>query len=70
MSTLLAIEKTILSFQAVHERLGLCRATDESFFVEWQVQPIEIPNDDRTFLVFGYVFYKFSLIFAFNLKIA
>lgn len=50
MSTLLAIEKTISSFQALHERLGLCRATDESFFVEWQIPSIEISDDDKTFL--------------------
>ncbi|NEO71291.1 type I restriction enzyme HsdR N-terminal domain-containing protein [Moorena sp. SIO3H5] len=50
MSRLLAIEKTISSFQVLHERLGLSRATDESFFSEWQVSSIEILDDDKSFL--------------------
>ena len=36
MSSLLAVESTINSFQALHDRLGLRRADDASFFPEWQ----------------------------------
>ena len=50
MSTLLAIEKTISSFQVLHERLGLRHTTDESFFPEWQSSSIELTDDDKVFL--------------------
>ncbi|MBT9314553.1 type I restriction endonuclease [Leptothoe spongobia] len=50
MSTLLAIEQTISSFQALHDRLGLNRATDASFFSEWLTPPLELTEDDRAFL--------------------
>ncbi|MGD1866249.1 MAG: type I restriction endonuclease [Phormidesmis sp.] len=50
MSTLLAIESTISSFQTLHERLGLQRATDESFFSEWQVASAQQTESDASFL--------------------
>jgi hypothetical protein len=36
MTDLLAIEKTISSFQDLHDRLGLARSHDDTFFPEWQ----------------------------------
>lgn len=36
MTTLLAIEKTITTFQELSDRLGLNRSPDGSFFPEWQ----------------------------------
>lgn len=50
MSTLLAIEKKIATLQALQERLSLCRATDSSFFPEWQLPANELTDDDRIFL--------------------
>ena len=50
MSTFLAIEPTILSFQALQERLGLCRAADASFFLEWQKSPSQLSDTDQAFL--------------------
>jgi predicted type IV restriction endonuclease len=51
MSTLLAIEETISSFQDLHNRLGLSRATDASFFPEWQVTDAEqVDLTERAFL--------------------
>jgi hypothetical protein len=50
MSTLLAIEQTISSFQELQERLGLRRVTEASFFPEWQVPSVELTDDDRAFL--------------------
>lgn len=51
MSTLLAIEETISSFQVLHDRLGLSRATDAAFFPEWQVADIDqVALTDRAFL--------------------
>lgn len=50
MSTLLAIEQAISSFQVLHESLGLRRATDASFFPEWQALSVELADDDKAFL--------------------
>ena len=50
MSTLLAIEKTISSFQELHDRLGLQRATDISFFPEWQKATKTLNDSDKAFL--------------------
>lgn len=51
MSTLLAIEETILSFQVLHDRLGLSRASDASFFSEWQMPDAnQVDSTDRAFL--------------------
>lgn len=50
MTTLLAIEQTISSFQELHERLELSRAVDPSFFPEWQVPAIDLSDDAQMFL--------------------
>lgn len=50
MSTLLAVESTITSFQALHERLGLQRADEASFFPEWQLATVSVEEADATFL--------------------
>lgn len=50
MTTLLAIESTISSFQALHEHLGLQRAQDPSFSPEWQTPLIDLADDDKAFL--------------------
>ena len=51
MSALLAVEETISSFQVLHERLGLRRATDASFFPEWQIPDADqVDLTDRAFL--------------------
>ncbi len=51
MSTLLAIEETISSFQVLHDRFGLSRATDASFFPEWQgLEADPVASTDRAFL--------------------
>jgi hypothetical protein len=51
MSTVLAIEETISSFQVLHDRLGLSRATDAAFFLEWQVPDVkQVALADRNFL--------------------
>lgn len=55
VSTLLAVEPTISSFQALHERLGTRRADNASFFSEWQIplQPLEampLKDSDKAFL--------------------
>ena len=50
MSTLLAIEQTISSFQALQERLGLRRASDAAFFSEWQTPTAELDDSAKAFL--------------------
>ena len=50
MSTLLAIEPTINSFQELQERLGLSRASSASFFPEWQTLNVQLKDSDRTIL--------------------
>ncbi|MGR3277191.1 type I restriction endonuclease [Acaryochloris marina NIES-2412] len=50
MSSQLAIEQTISSFQALHERLNLCRTSDTSFFPEWLTPTIELVENDKAFL--------------------
>ena len=50
MSPLLAIEPTVSSFQALHERLGLSRATDASFFLEWQMPAVPLDKREQAFL--------------------
>ena len=50
MSSQLAIEQTISSFQALHERLNLCRTPDTSFFPEWLTPTIELVENDKAFL--------------------
>lgn len=50
MSPLLAIEKTISSFQELNKRFGLQRAKDESFFTEWQTPAANLSDDDKAFL--------------------
>ncbi|MEL6382661.1 MAG: type I restriction endonuclease subunit R [Cyanobacteria bacterium J06626_18] len=50
MSTLLAIEKTISSFQELRDCLGLHRATDNAFFSEWQSWTANRKQDDQPFL--------------------
>ena len=50
MATVLAIEKAISSFQVLHERLGLTRAEDESFFQEWQNLSTTPTSESRAFL--------------------
>ena len=53
MSTLLAIEQAIASFQALHDRLGIRRAMEDSFFPEWHtpdVDPVDLTDRDRAFL--------------------
>ncbi|MGK7888225.1 MAG: type I restriction endonuclease subunit R [Leptolyngbyaceae cyanobacterium] len=50
MGTLLAIEKTISSLQALDERLNLRRAPDESFFPEWQSPSTTLTDEDKAFL--------------------
>ena len=50
MSTLLAIEPTLSSFEALHERLGLSRATDASFFLEWQTPTMPLDKREQAFL--------------------
>ncbi len=50
MTTVLAIEKEISSFQVLHERLSLTRAEDESFFQEWQHLSRSPESEDRAFL--------------------
>ena len=55
MSSLLAVESTITSFQALHDRLGLRRAEAVSFFSEWQnldgqCLASELSERDRTLL--------------------
>lgn len=51
MSTVLAIEETISSFQVLHDRFGLSRATDAAFFPEWQgLDADSVASADRAFL--------------------
>lgn len=50
MSSQLAIEQTISSFQALHKRLNLCRTSDTSFFPEWLTPTIELVENDKAFL--------------------
>ncbi|QUY40929.1 type I restriction endonuclease [Acaryochloris marina] len=50
MSSQLAIEQTISSFQALHERLNLCRTSEASFFPEWLTPTIELVENDKAFL--------------------
>ncbi|ABW25834.1 type I restriction endonuclease [Acaryochloris marina] len=50
MISQLAIEQTISSFQALHERLNLHRTSDVSFFPEWQLPTIELADSEKTFL--------------------
>lgn len=50
MSTQLAIETTLSTFQQLRDRFGLQRAADTSFFKEWQNLAIEIADDDKIFL--------------------
>lgn len=50
MSPLLAIEKTISSFQELNKRFGLQQATDESFFTEWQMPAANLSDGDKAFL--------------------
>ncbi|MEO0396004.1 MAG: type I restriction endonuclease subunit R [Cyanobacteria bacterium P01_A01_bin.137] len=50
MSTLLAIEKTISSFQELNNRFGLQRCTDESFFTEWQIPVGNLNDENKAFL--------------------
>lgn len=50
MTTLLAIEPTFSSFQALHERLSLRRAEAVSFFPEWQTPTALLDDGERAFL--------------------
>ncbi len=43
------IEPTISSFQALHERLGLIRATDAPFFLEWQTPTVPLDKREQAF---------------------
>jgi len=46
----LAIADTITNFQALHDRLGLQRATDMDFFPEWQHLGVNLSDQDYGFL--------------------
>ncbi|WP_448562388.1 type I restriction endonuclease subunit R [Trichothermofontia sp.] len=50
MVSTLAIADTITNFQALHDRLGLQRATDTDFFPEWQHLAINLSEHDYVFL--------------------
>jgi len=50
MTSLLAIEKTISSFQELHDRLGLVRSSDDTFFQEWQNLTIAPSAENKRFL--------------------
>ena len=50
MATSLAIEPTLSSFQALHERLALSRAEDASFFLEWQRPTAPLDEGEKAFL--------------------
>lgn len=50
MVTLLAIEKTISSFQELNNRFGLQRTTDDSFFTEWQTLTVNLADEEKAFL--------------------
>ena len=66
MTTVLVIEQTISSFQELHERLGLSRAVEPSFFPEWQVAAIDLSDDAQGFLdrlQHRYQYYYNGLIF-------
>ncbi|MGC1309553.1 MAG: type I restriction endonuclease [Phormidesmis sp.] len=50
MATSLAVEPTLSSFQALHERLALSRAEDASFFSEWQTPTAPLDDGEKAFL--------------------
>lgn len=50
MISSLAVESTITSFQSLHERLDLRRATDASFFSEWQAPSVRLDDSEKAFL--------------------
>ena len=50
MTTSLASEPTLSSFQALHERLAISRAEDAAFFPEWQRPTPLLADDEKAFL--------------------
>ena len=50
MTTFLAIEPSISSFQALQERFGIHRATSATFFPEWQTPTASLGDTDKAFL--------------------
>lgn len=50
MATSLAIESTLSSFRALHERLELSRAEEVSFFSEWKRPTAPLDDGEKAFL--------------------
>ena len=50
MTTLLASEPTLSSFQSLHERLAISRAEGATFFPEWQRPTPLLDDDEKVFL--------------------
>ena len=50
MTTLLAIEPSISSFQELQKRFGIHRAASAAFFPEWQTPTASLQGSDKAFL--------------------